>query len=111
MISVFNTYRRYLQNKQEHIIGQYGSLRLRHIIQSNISMKLYDFSDEISTESPAPGGGSVSALAGALGASLSAMVANLTFGKNKWLSVYDKMYEISFHFQQDRAHVLKQCFG
>ena len=47
MISIFNTYRRYLQNKQEHIIGQYGSLRVRHIIQSNISMKLYDFAHDI----------------------------------------------------------------
>ena len=39
------------------------------------------FADELSTESPAPGGGSVSALAGALSASLSSMVAALTFSK------------------------------
>ena len=39
------------------------------------------FSDELSTESPAPGGGSVAALAGALSASLSSMVAALTFSK------------------------------
>lgn len=40
-----------------------------------------DFADEVSRDSPAPGGGSVAALAGALGAALAAMVANLTFGK------------------------------
>jgi glutamate formiminotransferase/formiminotetrahydrofolate cyclodeaminase len=40
-----------------------------------------DFSDEVSTDSPAPGGGSVAALAGALSASLVSMVANLAFAK------------------------------
>jgi glutamate formiminotransferase/formiminotetrahydrofolate cyclodeaminase len=40
-----------------------------------------DFTDEVSRDSPAPGGGSVAALAGALGASLASMVANLTHGK------------------------------
>jgi glutamate formiminotransferase/formiminotetrahydrofolate cyclodeaminase len=39
------------------------------------------FADELSTDSPAPGGGSVAALAGALSASLSSMVAALTFSK------------------------------
>jgi glutamate formiminotransferase/formiminotetrahydrofolate cyclodeaminase len=45
------------------------------------SMSLADFVDEVSSESPAPGGGSVAALAGSLGAALAAMVANLTVGK------------------------------
>ena len=40
-------------------------------------MKLTDFIDEVSRESPAPGGGSIAALAGALGVSLSSMVSNL----------------------------------
>ena len=44
-------------------------------------MTLCDFADELSTDSPAPGGGSVAALAGAMCASLAAMVANLTHGK------------------------------
>ena len=43
-----------------------------------VEMKLTDFVDEVSRESPAPGGGSIAALAGALGASLSSMVSNLT---------------------------------
>ena len=39
------------------------------------------FTDEVSRDSPAPGGGSVAALAGALGAALASMVANLTYAK------------------------------
>ncbi len=46
-----------------------------------VEMKVTDFTDEVSRESPAPGGGSIAALAGALGASLSSMVANLTANK------------------------------
>jgi glutamate formiminotransferase / formiminotetrahydrofolate cyclodeaminase len=46
-----------------------------------VELKLTDFIDEVSRESPAPGGGSIAALAGALGASLSSMVSNLTANK------------------------------
>lgn len=45
------------------------------------SMSLAAFADELSTDSPAPGGGSVAALAAALGAALAAMVSNLSHGK------------------------------
>ena len=45
------------------------------------SMKLDDFIDEVGKDSPAPGGGSVAALAGALGAGLGSMVAALTPAK------------------------------
>jgi len=46
-----------------------------------VEMKLTDFVDEVSRETPAPGGGSIAALSGALGAALSSMVANLTANK------------------------------
>jgi len=46
-----------------------------------VKKTVVDFTDEVSRDSPAPGGGSVAALAGALGAALASMVANLTFGK------------------------------
>jgi glutamate formiminotransferase/formiminotetrahydrofolate cyclodeaminase len=46
-----------------------------------MSMAAARFVDEVSTESPAPGGGSVAALMGSLGAALATMVANLTVGK------------------------------
>ena len=46
-----------------------------------VQMKVTDFIDEVSRESPAPGGGSIAALAGSLGASLASMVSNLTANK------------------------------
>jgi glutamate formiminotransferase/formiminotetrahydrofolate cyclodeaminase len=46
-----------------------------------VQKTVLDFTDEVSRDSPAPGGGSVAALAGALGAALASMVANLTYGK------------------------------
>ncbi|MDE2133283.1 MAG: glutamate formimidoyltransferase [Alphaproteobacteria bacterium] len=44
-------------------------------------MACRDFVDEVSRATPAPGGGSIAALAGSLGAALASMVANLTQGK------------------------------
>jgi glutamate formiminotransferase/formiminotetrahydrofolate cyclodeaminase len=49
-----------------------------------VSMSLTDFADETASESPAPGGGSISAYIGALGASLATMVANLSSHKKGW---------------------------
>jgi glutamate formiminotransferase/formiminotetrahydrofolate cyclodeaminase len=48
------------------------------------SMSLIDFADETASESPAPGGGSISAYLGALGAALATMVANLSSHKKGW---------------------------
>jgi len=45
------------------------------------------FLDELASNSPAPGGGSVAALAGALGAALTSMVCRLTIGKKKYGAV------------------------
>jgi glutamate formiminotransferase/formiminotetrahydrofolate cyclodeaminase len=47
-------------------------------------MNLREFCNETLSDSPAPGGGSVAALMGALGASLGGMVANLSAGKHGW---------------------------
>ena len=54
-------------------------------------MTLRGFADELSMDSPAPGGGSVAALCGALSAALSSMVANLTVGKKGYEAVADDM--------------------
>lgn len=49
-----------------------------------IRMDLRAFADETASESPAPGGGSISAYVGSLGAALGTMVANLSAGKRGW---------------------------
>jgi glutamate formiminotransferase/formiminotetrahydrofolate cyclodeaminase len=49
-----------------------------------VSMSLSDFADETASESPAPGGGSIAAYTGALGAALASMVANLSAHKKGW---------------------------
>jgi len=48
-----------------------------------IDMTIKEFIDEVSVDSPAPGGGSVAALSGSLAAALSSMVCNLTCGKRR----------------------------
>jgi len=52
--------------------------------KSLVAMNLHQFCNETLSDSPAPGGGSVAALMGALGASLGGMVANLSAGKRGW---------------------------
>ncbi|HEY9113400.1 MAG TPA: glutamate formimidoyltransferase, partial [Bacteroidales bacterium] len=49
-----------------------------------VDMTVTGFANETASESPAPGGGSISALAGALGVSLATMVANLSSHKRGW---------------------------
>ena len=49
-----------------------------------VDMNLTDFANETSSESPAPGGGSISAYCGAMGAALGTMVANLSAHKRGW---------------------------
>ena len=52
------------------------------------------FLDELASPSPAPGGGSVAALAGALVAALTTMVCNLTIGKKKYIAVDEDMKKV-----------------
>ena len=49
-----------------------------------VNMTLTDFANETASESPAPGGGSISAYCGAIGVSLGSMVANLSAHKRGW---------------------------
>ena len=58
-----------------------------------IDMNLRAFAEETSSESPAPGGGSISAYVGALGASLGAMVANLSSHKRGWDDRWEEFSE------------------
>ncbi|MCP4089029.1 MAG: glutamate formimidoyltransferase, partial [Gammaproteobacteria bacterium] len=54
-----------------------------------VNLTITDFVDEVSRDTPAPGGGSIAALAGALGSALASMVANLSVGKAE----FDNQYE------------------
>jgi len=58
------------------------------------SMNVKSFLSELASNSPAPGGGSVAALSGALGASLASMVCNLTIGKEKYHDVQDEIKKV-----------------
>jgi len=53
-----------------------------------------EFLSELASSSPAPGGGSVAALSGALGAALSSMVCNLTIGKENYADVQDEIKKV-----------------
>ncbi len=62
-----------------------------------VDMDLTAFADETASESPAPGGGSISAYVGALGVSLATMVANLSSHKRGW---DDRWEEFSDHAER-----------
>jgi len=70
-----------------------------------VGRSVVDLVDEISIDSPVPGGGSVAALCGALGSALASMVANLTHGKNDYKGVWDEVVEIA-----EKAQALKDFF-
>jgi formiminotetrahydrofolate cyclodeaminase len=62
--------------------------------------------DRLASASPEPGGGSVAALVGALGAALVTMVTDLTLGKEKYASVQAEIAEIKV-----KAEALRQLLG
>ncbi len=57
-------------------------------------MRLSEFVDELASSSPAPGGGSVAAVSGALGSALVSMVCRLTIGKKGYELVQDDMQKV-----------------
>lgn len=70
-----------------------------------VSMTNREFVDELSSDSPAPGGGSVAALCAAQAAGLVAMVGNLTVGKKGYAAVQDRVKDIA-----EQAQELKDFF-
>ena len=54
-----------------------------------VDLEVSKFIDVVDSDSPAPGGGSVAALASSLGVSLARMVAHLSFGKKKYEALPD----------------------
>ncbi|MFH0778970.1 MAG: glutamate formimidoyltransferase [Candidatus Eisenbacteria bacterium] len=68
---------------------------------------LAQYVEEVAAPSAVPGGGSVSALAGALSCALSAMVSGLTIGKKKYSGVWEEMKEVRAVCEASRQRLLK----
>jgi formiminotetrahydrofolate cyclodeaminase len=60
----------------------------------NTTKTLQEYFNELSSNSPTPGGGNVAALCGALSASLGIMVCNLTIGKKKYADVEQEIIRL-----------------
>ncbi len=69
-------------------------------------MTCRSFADELSSDSPAPGGGSVAALIASLGAALSAMVANLTVRSRDFAGSWDDMNRLAPRAQELKDELL-----
>lgn len=72
-------------------------------------MTVGGFIDELASNSPAPGGGSVAALCGSLSAGLTSMVGNLTIGKEKYKENWDsmqKVFDISEKLREDFVRLM-----
>ena len=72
-----------------------------------VSKTVEAFTHEVSRESPAPGGGSIAALAGALGAALGSMVSNLTIGKPGYETVEADLKTLAVRAQEVKDQLLR----
>jgi glutamate formiminotransferase/formiminotetrahydrofolate cyclodeaminase len=95
--------------KAEEKIIEY---RLREPVRRQlIDLTLRDFMEETASESPAPGGGSVSAFMGAMGAALGTMVANLSSHKRGWDSRWEEFSgyaETGKAIQEELLHLVDE---
>jgi formiminotetrahydrofolate cyclodeaminase len=73
----------------------------------NLNQSLQNFIDDISSSSPTPGGGSVSAFCGVLGTSLGLMVCNLTIGKKKYESVQEEILQLKSNLEKYKEKFLE----
>ena len=71
------------------------------------SMRVNDLADEVSRPTPAPGGGSIAALAGSLGAALAAMVANLTWSKKGFEGAREDLEQVALKGQDLKDDLLR----
>ena len=62
-----------------------------------VEFKVNDFINEVDSKRPAPGGGSVAALAGSLSSALARMVCHWTIGKKKFKALDEKTQELVFN--------------
>lgn len=79
----------------------------RNLDDALVEMKVTDFVDEVSRESPAPGGGSIAALAGSLGAALASMVSSLTANKRGSEKVDDILNDAADKLQDIKNVLVK----
>ena len=84
----------------EYVMRAVGTKRL-------IDRNLQSFADETASESPAPGGGSISAYVGALGAALAAMVGNLSAGKRGWEDRVEQFSSLANACQQAKNTLIQ----
>ncbi len=87
--------------KPEEKIVEYAIARKRPKAKSLVDLTVRGFTEETASESPAPGGGSIAAAMGALGAALATMVANLSSHKRGWDARWE---EFSTWAEQGKAH-------
>jgi len=71
-----------------------------------VSLNITGFVDEVSRDTPAPGGGSIAALAGALGSALASMVVNLSVGKGEFSSRYDELCQLAEKAQSAKDELI-----
>ena len=71
-----------------------------------VNLSIQNFINEVSSSSPAPGGGSVSALSGSLGAALISMVTNLTYNKKGYEEYNQKISDIGIFSQKSKKDLL-----
>jgi len=74
---------------------------------SLLFLNIREFANELSMDSPAPGGGSTAALCGALSASLSSMVSNLTVGKKGYEKVQNDVKNLGVKAQSLKDEFLR----
>ncbi len=82
-------------------------LQFKDPTPSLLNLSLLEFANELSMDSPTPGGGSVAALCGALSAALSSMVANLTVGKKGYEQAEVEMKELAVRAQALKGILLR----
>jgi methenyltetrahydrofolate cyclohydrolase len=71
-----------------------------------VSLAVRDFSAALASDAPAPGGGSASAAAGAMGAALLGMVCRLTIGKEKYRDSWEELERIASAMDAQRDTLL-----
>jgi len=89
-------------DKQKKII----EYQFTEVENTLLDLNLREFANELSIDSPAPGGGSTAALCGALSSALSAMVSNLTVGKKEYEDVQSKVKDLATQGQTLKDQLL-----